>query len=140
MHYRRVVRNMYGRLLWLGLVFSGLVHGEGASLQDPTKPAIEVLAKMPELASASSAQPLSLNGLKANGTQSVALVNNIFVKVGDRVQGYRFMGVQGQAAIFEDEAHQKLELKPSIVDYKQFPTVANAAKKRKKHRNHDPKE
>lgn len=119
-------------LLLAGLMLACLAHAENPSLQDPTKPSIEVLASMPEMAAVADVHSLALSGLKTNGAQSVAIVNNTFVKVGDSVQGYRFVGVKGQEAIFEDESHQRLLLKPNIVDYRKFAATESVAKKRRK--------
>lgn len=111
------------------------VHAESSTMQDPTKPPIDVLSRMSGNMAASQAQMLVLSGLKTSGGQSVAIVNNTFVKIGDVIQGYRFKGVQGQQAIFEDESHQRLVLKPNIVDYRKFELTKNVSKKKLKRSN-----
>lgn len=116
---------------WWPLVLN--VHAEENTLQDPTKPPIDVLSRMPGNMAASDTQSLVLSGLKISGAQSVAIVNNSFVKIGDVVQGYRFTGIKGEQAVFEDNSHQKLLLKPNIVDYRKFELKKNISKKRHKH-------
>lgn len=108
------------------------VFAEGNNLQDPTKPPLEVLSRMPGNETSMEIRPLTLSGLKKNGMQSVAIINNTFVKVGDVFQGYRFIGVKGEMAIFEDESHQRLMLQPDIVDYRKFDSIKPVSKKRQK--------
>lgn len=114
------------------LLYAKNVYSESNSMQDPTKPPFEVLSRMPANGIPTAQRPLTLNGLKKSGTQSVAIVNNTFIKVGDIFQGYRFIGVKDEQAIFEDEGHQRLILKPDIVDYRKFDSIKPVSKKRQK--------
>lgn len=119
--------------LCLGVCLGGMVALEGyaetAVTQDPTKPPAEVLAGT--LGDAQS-EAIVLNGIKQDGKASIAILNDTFVRVGDRYKGYRLIAVHAGQAILEDESKQKLTLTMDVVDFKKATTAASSPVKKKR--------
>lgn len=112
-------------VLWM--LLGMMAFSNAYALDDPTKPPLEVMSMMPD-ADQTQAGVLVLSGVKDNGKNSFAIVNNTMVRMGDSYQGYRLIGVHGKQAIFVDQGRNKMTLSMDVVDYRKSSSVQTPPK------------
>lgn len=85
---------------------------------DPTMPPATIRTLLPE--GTERQQPvLTLTGIKQDGKDSVAIINNTMLRIGEAYQGFTLVAVTGSRAMLRDRANATTTLSMNVVDYRQ---------------------
>lgn len=107
------------RLFWLMIcVLVGIMPVCADELLDPTKPDDAVLPFIAGNAALARIEPLHLTGVQLNGKDSVAIVNDTVLRVGQEYQGYTVKAINRTRVLLTRPAQQSVSLLLELKDYR----------------------
>ncbi|MDP8566647.1 hypothetical protein [Methylophilus aquaticus] len=86
-------------------------------LNDPTRPPESIIKMLPEAMSEQDTT-LTLSAVKVDGKRSFAIINGKLVRLGEKLDNYTLVAVNGKQAVLVNKERNKLKLTLDVVDYK----------------------